>query len=305
MFLRFNQRFLSLTQKNGEGIGTDAAFLLSQIQWRLKANKNVTEGWVEFTQDESWRLMGWSRRTYDSAKQILIDSGIVLIERKLLKGRVHFSLNPDFLFVHIVQPEPALFVQNVQTETSNIAPVCTKRTNSENPVCTKRTVLFVQNVQTEDDSLSTKRIKTPEDNKRERDARTALTTPKINEEIFDDANVEIPSEEKPKKKVFIPPILSEVVAYMKTFRPNISDADRECSAEKFICHWTLERWMRKGRSLVDWQAATRMWVLNDQRYQPKYFNNGKLKSNLSENLNDILERESNEWDAIVQPKQGV
>lgn len=63
---------------------------------------------------------------------------------------------------------------------------------------------------------------------------------------------------KGKRTRFVPPTPEEVQAYM------LEHEGTHIQAAKFHAYWSSVGWKRQGRSMVDWKASARGWLLRDQ-----------------------------------------
>lgn len=107
---------------------------------------------------------------------------------------------------------------------------------------------------------------------REKRAKSALAVEEI--------PVDEPAEEKPKRKVFIPPELSEVETYFYELGCN---ADM---ANSFYDYYVSCDWHVGNKKMKDWKASARNWKRNDSRYgnKPAY---GKKADALSSFINGV------------------
>lgn len=63
-----------------------------------------------------------------------------------------------------------------------------------------------------------------------------------------------------KRTRFVPPTPEEVQAY------TLEQGGTHIQAAKFHAYWSSWGWKRKGKSMVDWKASVREWMLKDQEW---------------------------------------
>lgn len=70
-------------------------------------------------------------------------------------------------------------------------------------------------------------------------------------------------------KIFTPPELIDVISYVTDIRPERGPAYAVDQGNAFYDHFSSNGWKVGGKTkMVDWKAAVRTWIRNDERWYP-------------------------------------
>jgi hypothetical protein len=246
--IAYRPEFVRLPDEQGKPIGTDAALMLSQSVW-LSEHRADEAGWFEWTISQCEEQTGLTRRQQQRLFPMLEALGYIKTDRRAENGLRHVRVCPSTLSESTKGVNRK--ARNVQTETEyekGKHETC-KPNVSES---TKGVNRKARNVQTEAPAVSTQDTKTLRE-----------TLPPISPQE---------GEVRPKRAVFVPPAMEEVVGYMTEIGiPHL--------AAQWMAHYQANGWKVGRNPMKDWRAACRTWretEKNSVRGSPNVTMNGRV-----------------------------